>query len=181
MCSDHINASAVTLIPTIGYIQVRGHGASNITRSATLVEMTSLNNKYELGSIDVSEDGTIFVQYYSLGIASSISDIGNGDGYYSYNNEVVFVKPGGINGLLDGSLIGPRLSAISNQATLSSGGDPGLGTAWGQNSTNVRVDIPFGVRGLRYDNKRKVLYQIMQSFDPPFTGSEGDLCEIVTN
>lgn len=155
---DFVNTGSSVQVPCVGYIPVTGLGAIG---SASLVAMNALAGVAKIpASIIVSDAGELFMNFNSA--------LDNQHSTYSYY--YLFHKTGGINGLIDGSLIGPNFWASINIG-FGVGAYPGIGTNYsGINAKNIRGQQPMiPVRGLAYDNNKGILYALVYNHDPIYS------------
>lgn len=151
-----INIPAV--IPVIGYIPVTGLGSFGTPQITFLY---SLANLAIIPRITASEEGDIFLAFNGFA--------GTGA---SFSSSIVLHKTGGINNLVDGSFAGPYLNAFTDLGLLIQA-SPGIGSIYtSYNSQNVRGNITPPVRGLAYDERAKILYQLHLSCDPIYSQNQ---------
>lgn len=142
--------------PTINYIPVTGLGQYG---SGVTVYLTSLANSVNISTLSVSNDGQIFLYYNYYSSADALAlDAPLGLAY----------KLGGINNLVDGSFINLGTIAISNLG-IAIEASPGIGNTYLPKSVHVRGNIQPNSRAVQYDNKRKVLYIIVNEFAPVYS------------
>ncbi len=160
---DLIDKIAGTLTPCIGYFPVTGNGSIGTPQFTTIsLGLTpAVLKDFCVGATPiVSDDGHIFINYEGE-TQNNLS---------TYRSFYLFTIPGGINGIASGALNGPYFLAQTN-IDFAIEANPGIGTWYGSsNAKNIRGSNPgAAVRGLAYDNNKKVLYALVNDTNPIYS------------